>query len=350
MAALRPDWEFHVAAHSSTACMTYPDNVTVHVDEDAESRSWKTRLWYEQGLPRLAKRLNSDLLFSQTNYLPTRPLSCPTLLLEQHAGHFSKVFDQLMRAQLGKAGQLAWAMKTRWVRASVRRATVVTVQTQALAHSVVKTTGISNDKVAVIAHGPGLVTQTKKPAAYRCGAEPISIGYITKHGVQKNFQVLLLAARALKDRKLPFRLVLTLNPDVEANQIILSEAASLGLKSELENLGELDPVGVNAAYESLHAFVFPSLCESFGFPMVEALSYGIPLLISDTAGNRELCGSAGITFSPNDHEVLAQKILRLATENSYYASRAKDSFENRLRFSWDRSAMETIAIIERMLE
>jgi glycosyltransferase involved in cell wall biosynthesis len=168
--------------------------------------------------------------------------------------------------------------------------------------------------------------------------------------VQKNFRVLLKAAKVLKDRRLPFRLVLTLAPDLEANRVILAEAESLGLGLELENLGELDSDGVNAAYRSLHVFVFPSLCESFGFPMVEALSYGIPLLISDIKGNRELCGSAGTVFAPNDHEGLAQEIFKLASDDGYYSRRAATSYENRKRFTWEQSAMETVAIIERLVE
>jgi len=350
MATLRPEWEFHLAVHSSTTSTLYPDNVTMHVDMDAESHPWKTRLWYELGLPRLAKRLKVDLLFSYTNYLPTRSLPFPTLLLEQHAGHFSEVFDRLTRAQLGTAGRLGWSIKTHWVRASVRNATAVTVQTHALAERVSQMAKVPSENISVVAHGPGLVSQITQPARFHSGAGPIRIGYITKYGVQKNFSVLLRAARTLKDRALPFRLVLTLDPNFEGNQIILAEAESLGLGLELENLGELDSNGVKAAYESLHAFVFPSLCESFGFPMVEAMSYGLPLLISDIKGNREVGGSAGIVFPSNDHEALAQEIFKLASDDGCYVCRAAASFENRGRFSWERSGMETIAIIDRMFE
>jgi glycosyltransferase involved in cell wall biosynthesis len=61
-------------------------------------------------------------------------------------------------------------------------------------------------------------------------------------------------------------------------------------------------------------FVFPSLTESFGFPMAEAMSYGLPIVASDTPVNREICGGAAVYFSPQNPEDLARQVRRVAAD------------------------------------
>ena len=61
-------------------------------------------------------------------------------------------------------------------------------------------------------------------------------------------------------------------------------------------------------------FVFPSFTESFGFPMAEAMSYGLPIVASDTPVNREICGEAAVYFSPLSPEDLARQVHRVATD------------------------------------
>jgi len=90
MARLRPDIEWALAAHGSLRFSRNPPANLVRVDiGDIDRSRFGAPRWYELGLPSAVVRLGVDVVFSLTNYLPIRRLPCPTVLLVQHAGHFS---------------------------------------------------------------------------------------------------------------------------------------------------------------------------------------------------------------------------------------------------------------------
>jgi glycosyltransferase involved in cell wall biosynthesis len=390
MARLRPDWQWHVATNREARDrLANPDNTTFHVYPEHRFAGWRVRFWYETELPRLIRQTRADLLFSQTNYLPARRLSCPALLLVQHAGHFSEIFKRLTEAQMPNLpARLNWRLKGHWVRTSIRRANRVTVQTAALAQRILQDTGISADRISVIPHGIGQAVKGSPEQAHirRSGesrnpvkssiwtpafagattcsglpkdvalplppvaGQPVRIGYITKHGVQKNFAVLFAAAARLKTQGLKPVIVLTLADHLPENQAVMAVAQQYGVAELIENHGELKASEIDALYRSLHLFVFPSLCESFGFPLVEAMAHGLPLLVAATDSNREVAGSAGLPFPPDDANALAGLIRELALDPAWHQDRAVASRERAACFSWDKAAAGTIELMENMLK
>lgn len=351
MFELKPDWQWHIATNCLAAdtLSTCPGTIC-HIFPDSKISSAKVRLWYEVDLPRLLQRVKADILFSQTNYLPTRKLVCPSILLVQHAGHFSERFKNETEAQLGSfIARLSWRLKGRWVRSSVRRAQVVTVQTQALATQIESQVRETAKNIRVIAHGIGHVRLTTALPRAPSEGHPVRIGYITKFGVQKNFLVIFNAVLHLKLLGVQPVLVLTLASDLAENQAVLALAANLGIGDCLENHGELAERELNDLYGTLHLFAFPSWCESFGFPMLEAMAHGLPLLISATDSNIEIAGNAGLTFSPDDGLAIARLVQRLTNEPDWYRACAKASLARAQEFTWLRSAEATVSLIEGVL-
>ena len=352
MARLRPGWQWHIVtnAEANKSLIDVP-GTTCHVFPDEEFAGWKVRLWYEVTLPKLIRQVKADLFFSQTNYLPARKLACPALLLVQHAGHFSERFKTMTEAQLGGyVARLNWRLKGRWVKLSVRRAQAVTVQTEALAKAVAAQTAVAAEHFHVIAHGSGQAARTTcLPPAPKSG-QPIRIGYITKYGVQKNFAVLFQAVSQLKSTGLQPLLVLTLAPELAENQAVLSLAMELGILDCLENHGNVTGSGLTQLYRSLHMFVFPSWCESFGFPMVEALAQGLPLLIAATESNIEVAGNSGLTFPPDDSQALAVLVHRLVEEPGWHQRCAQASLERSRQFTWPKAATATLMLMDSMLK
>lgn len=351
MVLLRPEWQWHVATNSE-AHARLPDlhNTVFHVFPERVYAGWKVRLWYETGLPRLARQVKADLLFSQTNYLPMRKLPCPTLLLVQHAGHFSEVFKHLTEAQLARLpARLIWRLKGRWVKSSIQRAQSVTVQTRALARRITEETGVPRERVCVIPHGIGQAILHDHLPPSPVAGQPVRVGYITKYGVQKNFAVLFAAAARLQSLGITPVLVLTLAPRVSENQAVFECARQYGVAELIENNGELSAPEINALYRTLHLFVFPSLCESFGFPMVEALAHGLPLLVADIDANIEVAGKAGLTFPPNDGHALAALIYRLIEDPAWHQACALASHERAAHFTWHKAAAATLERMDRML-
>ena len=348
MVAARPDWEWHVVVNSKASIGSISPRVSQVRFPRHDAAGWKTRLWYEIELPALIQQARADVLFSLTNYLPSRSTGCPAVLLLQHAGHFSDVFKRLTEARVGLAGRVSWRLKGQWVRSSLCRADAVTVQTKALAGRVAEEARVPRDRIRVIPHGPGHAGQRDGVAARPGPGTSFRVGYITKHGVQKNFSVVLAAVAKLKAAGIDARLVLTLDPDAEETTEVLRQARELGVEGVIENHGEVDSGSLGALYRSLHAFVFASLCESFGFPMVEAMAHGVPLLVADTESNDEVAGSGAQRFAPDDAAALARELERLARDLQWRDSRAQASRARALEFSWERAASQTVEMIEEL--
>lgn len=348
MTLLRPDWHWHVTTNvAARPQLPAFNNTHFHVYPESQLAGWRIRYWYETELRSLVFETGADLLFSQTNYLPLRTLPCPSLLLIQHAGHFSRLFCELTEQKLTSyLAILGWRMKGYWVRASAKRATCLIVQTKALALDISKATGMELSTITVIAHGSGILASDKQLPALPQRSQPLRVGYISKAGVQKNFNVLLAAAAQLQQKNVDLVLVLTLDPGKQENQDVLALAQQLGVATLVENHGELDHAAIKSLYRSLHCFVFASLCESFGFPLVEAMACGLPLCIADTASNREVAGGAADVFAANDAAALAGMLARLIDEPLWYELQARRSLARAAAFSWELAAARTLLLIE----
>lgn len=341
--------EWHVAAHASIAGLeefAHP-RVTGHFFADAEQSPLHVQWWYNVTLPALVRDIGASLLFSQTNYLPLRRVGCPTLLLEQHAGHFSDVFDQRMQASLSSVGSWLWRLKRRWIMRSLCQATAVTVQTAALANAIALATGIERSTIHVIPHGSGLA-ETVSPVREYPASHTWHIGYITKFGVQKNFEVLIDAVSQLKQQgDVDCRLHLTLNPELPECAPVLARIEEAGIGDLVVNHGELDAEAVRKLYDSLNLFVFPSLCESFGFPLLEAMAHALPVLIADVSGNREVAGVEAEAFDPYDAAALAERITELMQPDRYVA--VSEAMRQRSHaYSWHKAAEDTLLVISRL--
>ena len=351
---LRPQWRWHVTtnAQAHAALSKSPDLAMVdwHVWPDHAIGGGRICWWYETELPRLLAKSGATLLFSQTNYLPLRSLPCPALLLIQHAGHFSEEFRELTERDTGLAPKLGSRLKRLWVLKSACAANRVTVQTAALAERIVAETGIPASRLTIIPHGPGqALRQNSDSKDFPELSRPVRIGYITKYGVQKNFAVLFTAAAIMRARGRQPIIVLTLRHDHPTTKLVLKQAQQAGIACCIENHGEINRVAIDRLYHSLDLFVFPSLCESFGFPLVEALAYGLPVIASDTPSNAEVLGSAGYLFPRHDAFALAQALDILLGDPVRYRAVASASLDRGSFYDWDSSALANLALIDAML-
>jgi glycosyltransferase involved in cell wall biosynthesis len=350
MPLIRDDIELAIAAHPSVRLRWHEQSDITHVDVGhIDAHPFGVLHWYQVGLPAAVRRMKPDLVFSITNYLPLRRLPVPTVLLVQHAGHFSRQFDELTHRHLRRLDRVAaWTMKTRWVERSVRAASEVTVQTAALADAVAARTGRPRARIHTIPHGAGAMLAAP-PVRRNPTGRPVRIGYITKWGVQKNFEVLFAAAARLIGERRDIRIVLTLAAHLPENMHIVRRAEAAGLGGVLENVGEIDAAGISALYDSLDIFVFPSLVESFGFPLVEAMAKGLPVAAADTPSNREIAADAGLFFPPADAQALAGILGALIDNAALREARAAAALHRAQDFSWQRAAELTLALFDAAL-
>lgn len=301
--------------------------------------------WNEYYLPFLLRKMHVDLLFSHTNTLPFRKLICPAVLLLQHAGYFSDEFTTLYFQYTKKLWRkIGWWSRNYWVRSSLKKATQVTVQTEALSKKIIAQLPIENKKISVILHGAGLADGTTT-SAKQLACRVLRIGYVTKYGVQKNFEVLFKAAAILKVKKIEFSLILTLDENHPPFKYINDLIKKYDIANEIENHGEISELQIQKLYQTLDLFVFPSLCESFGFTLVEAIYYGLPIIASDTDSNREILGGSGILFDRYDDKMLAEKIISLIDKPDYYRDMSVLSIQRSRAFSWRTAARDTLTLL-----
>jgi glycosyltransferase involved in cell wall biosynthesis len=335
-------------------CVAVPPEMAADLGHDTRMRLLAVNVdrsplllfkWYEHDLLTTARRWRSDVIFSVTNYLPVQRMRRPTLLLEQHAGHFSEEFDRLTRqAMHSEWRRRLWQLKGRWVRHSVKAATVLTVQTQALADAISAATGRPQESIRVIPHGPGWVEPLAAPNRRR--GDRWRIGYTAKWGVQKNFVTLLKAVEKLTQEEFPVTLVLTLDAAHGPVPEFLAQAQAMISAGVIENCGEVSGETIAGLYDGLDIFVFPSVCESFGMPMVEAMARGLPIVVADTPVNREITGDAGLTFPTLDADALAAILAALISDAEKRGIYAARSLARARAFSWRAAALSTLAVLD----
>lgn len=345
----RPDIDWHlVLNHGITGTLDFnSENVTISTFPHAERSPLHNSWFYLYSLPRLVKESRADVLFSLTNYLPVKS-EIPTLLLVHNAGFFCKTFERLHKQKYpGVLSRLAWYAKKRRINRSVHGATVVTVQTEAMADSLCKSTALQREKIVVVPHGSGACS----PGAAH--TPPVGrtwrIGFLTTYGVQKNFEDLFAAAAILRGSGADIKVVVTLDSEETLANALLLHAEKAGIGSIIENHGTVPPENMQMLYDSLDIFVFPSLCESFGFPMLEAMSRGLPIIVADIPGNREVCGDGVSCYQPGDARDLAVRLEMLMANPAHYSEAATRSVSQSRLFSWHKAAEEICGIISGMV-
>jgi glycosyltransferase involved in cell wall biosynthesis len=109
-------------------------------------------------------------------------------------------------------------------------------------------------------------------------------------------------------------------------------------------LSDEDLVGVLAG---ARCFLYPSLHEGYGFPPLEAMACGAPVVTSATSSLPEVIGDAGLLVDPRDPEAVAGAVERLLTDDALHASLRHKGLARASSYTWDRCAAATVAAYRR---
>jgi len=121
---------------------------------------------------------------------------------------------------------------------------------------------------------------------------------------------------------------------------------ALGLESVVRFLGPVPEEDLPALYSGAIAFVFPSLYEGFGLPVLEAMACGVPVACSNTSSLPEIVGEAALTFDPMDVQAIAAALSRLLNDASLRAELRQRSLERARCFSWAETARRTLKVYQ----
>jgi glycosyltransferase involved in cell wall biosynthesis len=103
-------------------------------------------------------------------------------------------------------------------------------------------------------------------------------------------------------------------------------------------------------YTGAAALAMPSLYEGFGFPALEAMASGVPVVAADRAALPETCGGAALLVPPEDPDALADALERVATDEELRATLVRAGLDRASGFSWERAAAATDAVIDEVLD
>jgi glycosyltransferase involved in cell wall biosynthesis len=117
----------------------------------------------------------------------------------------------------------------------------------------------------------------------------------------------------------------------------------LEMAPHVRELGYVDDDDLPALYGQAEMLVFPSLCEGFGFPVLEAMACCTPVLASKIDTLVEIAGGAALTVDPSSIEEIADGMSRLTTDSSLRAELRAKGLTRVAAFSWQKSARETLA-------
>jgi glycosyltransferase involved in cell wall biosynthesis len=133
-----------------------------------------------------------------------------------------------------------------------------------------------------------------------------------------------------------------------------SEAVHEYIRAEsMENrvrlLGHVDDAKLARLYQAASVFLFPSLEEGFGIPVLEAMAAGAPVVTSNVSSMPEVGGDAALYVDPHDPADIAQKVVLAAEDATARADLAQRGFARAREFTWRRTAEATLAVYEEVL-
>jgi glycosyltransferase involved in cell wall biosynthesis len=127
---------------------------------------------------------------------------------------------------------------------------------------------------------------------------------------------------------------------------IFQQIVRLGLESEVILPGYMPQEDLPALLSGARLFVLPSLYEGFGLPVLEAMACGTPVLCSNVSSLPEVAGEAALLVDPLDTKGMAEALDRLLRDEGLRSQLVERGFRQVRRFSWERCARETLAVLE----
>jgi glycosyltransferase involved in cell wall biosynthesis len=168
------------------------------------------------------------------------------------------------------------------------------------------------------------------------------LGSLRKH---KNISALLKAFRFAMD-KIPEDKKLVISGDSkylsQSDKQLVSEINKE--KERVNFTGYLSNACVEKFFRNADAFIFPSLSEGFGIPIIEAFFYNVPLLCSNTTSFPEVAGNAAIYFDPHDAENISSAIINFYIDPSIAQILIDEGKKQLQNFSWVKTSQQTVDV------
>ncbi|MFL6519568.1 MAG: glycosyltransferase family 4 protein [Chthoniobacterales bacterium] len=237
------------------------------------------------------------------------------------------------------------------VSGSIRRAALVSVPSSSVKADILRfVDGVSEGRIRVIPCGIDDAFRARGPVGTarvlkRLGIPTPYVLYLGTLDPRKNLPTLLEAFGELVADGRPEQLVLGGGAGWSQGELASSIADS-GLASRVHLPGYIAEADLPFVYAGAALFVYPSLLEGFGFPPLEAMASGVPVIASDTSSLRENLADAAILVPPNDSKKLAAAMRTLLSDEVARVQTIAAGLKRAQAFRWENFAIATFACYE----
>ncbi len=316
------------------------------------------RILFEQFImPLMVWLLRLDILFCPGNSIPFH-CSCLSVMVIQNLlyFHFQETSTLLHRKKRKfHARMQLWYYSYITRRSAIKADKIITVSENAK-REIMEYFKIEDSKISVVYHGLG--TQFRnymedqgftERTVEGLGLKPNYLLYVGAVVPHKNVDILVSALSILKDRySTPCQLVIAGSDHAGYSLRLRSIASKLGVLDQITFLGHIPYKELPALYNGARVFVMPSLCESFGLPILEAMACGRPVVCSNASSLPEIAGDSALLVDPKNPAEIADAIKSLM-ENEELRHRMIILGKNRANeFSWNEAAVKTLLVFDQL--
>lgn len=337
LAALAPEHEFEIVSPDEfSSPLTAAPNLHF---TDARARGLKRRYWWPIGLPRYCRRA-SFALFHGTNFDLPYWTACPRVLTIHDLSLL--LFPQTHEEHLVRRARRVLPLM-------VRKATAIITPSETVRREVCEHLGVSEEKVFAIPEAaracfyPAPSSETD-PVLQRLGIEPEFILFVGTVEPRKNLLTLVRAFEQIAK----IQLVIAGQKGWLSDDLMAYLDGS-EIRDRVLFTGHLSDDDLRALYSSCRVFVYPSLYEGFGLPLLEAMACGAPVVTTNVGSIVETVGDAARLVSPTDADDLANAITALLNDPRERDHLSALGIEHAKKFSWEKTAAATWKVYQKVL-
>lgn len=331
--------EYYVlVAPGEDCCLEESDNLHI-----IELRCPTYPLWEQIALPRAVRHLKADILHCTSN---TAPLWCPVpLVLTLHDIIY---LEPRQHRSPSLYQEMGWHYRRLVVPRILKKCKKIITVSHFECTRIREALHLPDGQITAVYNGYN--THFRKN-------ETLDENIIQKYIPQKGFLFFLgntdpkkNAARTLKAYSLYLKASAIKRPlliaDLKEEYIdaLLQQEGITDIKTHLFYPGYIANHDLATLYSAAFAFLYPSLRESFGIPMLEAMACGTPVITSDTSAMPEVAGDDAILVNPQMPSEIADAILQLEKNNDFYQQQSAYGLERVKKFSWKNTAEEYVKI------
>lgn len=295
--------------------------------------------------PLAAKRLKLDVIHDLTGLLPNA-------FGGGGARVVTTLHDLISYANPGTNDWMDDLIQFRWLPWAAPKVDAMVTVSRSAGDDAVKYLKIRPEKIHVVHHGVLPIYQPQDESRLEAVRDRYGLpqGYILFVGAvveRKNLRRVLEACAVLWTRGEGVPLVLV-GPKSARSSGILSAVEASGLADQIIFTDYVPESDLPALYAAATVFVYPSLYEGFGIPVIEAMACGTPVITSNISSLPEVAGDAAITVDPTSSDEIRAALERLLSSPELRIELRQRGFEQAKLFTWAHAAQATLEVYRRI--